>query len=404
MAHVIQTDALMEEGIISAAQGAIIARRSRQVMVSLVINAVLCFGIIAAAAGFIGLLADALAVALVGGLFLGVGATILVKSGDVYRMFGTAAALIGAGMLAGGASVEILDKLGQGDGGGMLAVLGFVAALVTAFIQRKGVPNTGFLTASILLMTMAMHLGGIYAWAEAINASGVIVPLIHLYVTAALIFVGIFIDVRLITALAIVPFAQMLETGTFYWHAMYAFYSPESTLSILQLGIAMAVCVAIAGFLTDRVRRHTHMFGIMTFITANMCFLVGSLWGDVVGLTIWGPGYSGRGYEGGYAAFKEARDAYEATALIISEHVYSIVWAVLLIIAAAWAAHTNRRGIFNAAMTFGGIHAYTQMFETFYDEPGAYVIGGLAAIPMAWGLWRLNDRFESQNAAIELTV
>jgi hypothetical protein len=47
-------------------------------------------------------------------------------------------------------------------------------------------------------------------------------------------------------------------------------------------------------------------------------------------------------------------------------------------------------------MTFGGIHAYTQAFETFYDEPLAYVIGGLAAIPLAWGLWRLNDQFEAR--------
>ena len=70
---------------------------------------------------------------------------------------------------------------------------------------------------------------------------------------------------------------------------------------------------------------------------------------------------------------------------------------MLLIIAAAWSAHTNRRGIFNASMTFGAIHAYTQVFETFYDEPLAYVVGGLAAIPLAWGLWRLNNRFESRN-------
>ena len=42
-------------------------------------------------------------------------------------------------------------------------------------------------------------------------------------------------------------------------------------------------------------------------------------------------------------------------------------------------------------MTFGGIHAYTQMFESFGDEPLAWALGGLAAIPLAWGLWRLNQ-------------
>lgn len=396
MAHVIQTDALIQEGVITAQQGTIIARRSRQVMVSLAINSVLCFGIIAAAAGFIGLLADALAVAIVGGLFLGIGALILVKATDVYRMFGTAAALIGSGMLIGGASIEIIDNNRGETAGLILLFLGLIASGITAALHYKGSVRTGFLTGSILLMTTAMHIGGLYLWAGEAGVSGVIVPILHFYVAAVTLAVGMFIDVRFITALAIVPFAQMLDTGTFYWHAMYAFYSPETTLSIVQLSIAMALCVAVSGVLVDRYRRHTHIFGIMAFIVANLCFLVGSLWGDIVGSHIWGPGY--RDYGQDWQAFRDAQEAFEASALVISEHTYSIVWAILLILAAFWAATTSRRGIFNAAMTFGAIHAYTQAFETFYDEPLAYVIGGLAAIPLAWGLWRLNNVFEDRHA------
>jgi len=400
MAHVIQTEALVQEGVITPDQGNIIARRSRQVMVSLVINSVLCFGIIAAAAGFIGLLADALAVAIVGGLFLAIGAAILVKATDIYRMFGTASALIGAGMLTGGASIEIIDIFEAQSGGLVLLVIGLIGAAVTAMIHRKGVEHTAFLTGSILLMTAAMHISGLYLWSGAAEMSGAVVPMIHLYVAVVTFAVGMFVDVRFITALAIIPFAQMLDTGTFYWNAMYAFYSPETTLSIVQLSVAMAACVAVAGMLTDRFRRHTHMFGIMAFIIANMCFLVGSLFGDIVGSHIWGPGY--RDYSDDYQIYRDAKDAFEASALVISENIYSIVWAILLILAAFWAAQTNRRGIFNAAMTFGGIHAYTQAFETFYDEPLAYVIGGLAAVPLAWGLWRLNDKFESRNAQVSI--
>ena len=109
MAHVVQTEALVDEGILTPDQAKIIARRSRQVMVSLAINSVLCFGIIAAALGFISLLGDALAVAILGEFFLGIGATILVKATDVYRMFGIASALIGSGMLVGGAAAEIVS-------------------------------------------------------------------------------------------------------------------------------------------------------------------------------------------------------------------------------------------------------------------------------------------------------
>jgi hypothetical protein len=177
---------------------------------------------------------------------------------------------------------------------------------------------------------------------------------------------------------------------------MYAFYSPETTLSILQLSVAMAVCVVVSGILVDRYRRHTHIFGIMAFIVANMCFLVGTLWGDVVGSHICWPGY--RDYNQDWQAYRDAEAAFKDSAWVISEHMYSIVWAIVLILAAFWSATTNRRGIFNAAMTFGGIHAYTQAFETFYDEPLAYVIGGLAAIPLAWGLWRLNTVFEDRHS------
>ena len=150
--------------------------------------------------------------------------------------------------------------------------LGLIGAVITAALHQKGSDRTGFLTGSILLMTTAMHIGGLYLWAGDADLPGAIVPMLHLYVATITLAVGIFIDVRLITALAIVPFAQMLDTGTFYWHAMYAFYSPETTLSILQLSVAMAVCVAVSGILVDRYRRHTHIFGIMAFIVANMCF------------------------------------------------------------------------------------------------------------------------------------
>ena len=399
MPHVVQTETLVAEGILTADQGSIIARRSRQVMVSLVINSVLCFGIIAAAIGFVLWLGNALAVAIVGGLFLASGTYILLKTDALYRMLGNASALIGAGMLTFGGMFDLVDKLGEKNGGLALIAIGAVALVVTLAAFLRSPLHTRFLTGSLILLAGALHVAGLYIWGYAVDLSGVPITLIHGYVAALFIAVGMLIDVRLITALAIVPFAQMLETGTFYWSAMYAFYSPEPTLSILQLLAAMAVCIALAKVLTDRYRRHTHMFGIMAFIVANLCFLVGSLFGDTIGLTLWGPGRSSWRFDGNYEDYRAARDAFDATALHISEHVYSIVWAILLVVAAVWSGHTNRRGIFNAAMTFGAIHAYTQAFETFYDEPFAYVVGGLAAIPLAWGLWRLNDRFENSAEA-----
>lgn len=128
----------------------------------------------------------------------------------------------------------------------------------------------------------------------------------------------------------------------------------------------------------------------MAFIVANLCALVGSLWGDFVGETIWGPGY--RRWDAGISwdEWRVMRDAFRETAVFLSANLYSVLWAAALVALILWAANRAQRGLFNTALTFAGIHAYTQVFETYSEEPLAYVIGGLAAIPLAWGMWRLD--------------
>ena len=133
----------------------------------------------------------------------------------------------------------------------------------------------------------------------------------------------------------------------------------------------------------------SRVLAVLAFIVANLCALVGSLWGDVVGDNLWGPGRVAAPGET-WEDYQATREEFEVTALVISEGFYSILWAVVLAAMIAWSAMRANRGLFNTAMTFGAIHAYTQVFESFGDEPLAYVIGGLAAIPLAWGMWRLN--------------
>ena len=99
MPHVVDTEKLLADAVIDRAQAEEIARRSRETMVALIVNAILCVGIIAATFGLIFWLADALAVALAGGIFLAIGAWVLVGGSDLYRMLGNAAAIIGAGAL-----------------------------------------------------------------------------------------------------------------------------------------------------------------------------------------------------------------------------------------------------------------------------------------------------------------
>lgn len=382
------TKQLALDGLITSDQARIIEARAREAMVAMGINTLLSAGILAATLGTIFWLASAPAVAVFGSALLAAGLLILARGGPLYRMFGNAAALIGSGMLIGGAGIELVDKYYTLAPMIMLPGGALVALIAGRALLRGGL-TTRFVQGAILLMGIALHLAGLGVLMEQSQVTGPLMAVVYGYTAVLLALAGWVTDVRLVTALAIVPFAQMLSTGTSYFHAAYVFMSPEPTLSILQMSVLMAVMIWLGSGVEERTARHSRILATIGFVVANLCALVGSLWGDVVGQTMWGPGYDGSS-DLSYEQYDAARQAFEANALVISANVYSILWAVALVAIIAWAAQSHRRALFNAGITFAAIHAYTQMFESFADEPLAYVIGGFAAIPLAWGMWRLN--------------
>jgi hypothetical protein len=388
MYYVAHTDQLIADGIIDDGQANEIQSRARAAMVALCVNTLLIAGILAATLGLVFFLADALSVAVCGGVFLGGGLLILRYGAALYRMFGNASAVIGAGMLISGTGIELVDKA-QHIAGPIMLLVGAIIGVLCLWRFRMALPQLRFAFGATLLMAAAMHVAGVYFWVADTGLSGWPMPFVHFYIFAMIAGLGFVTDIRFLTALAIVPFGQMLDTGTYYFSAAYVFYSPETTLSILQMSALIGVCLWIAGRGSDALKRQAGILMIMAFIVANLCFLVGSIWGDDIGQTLWGPAYAD--YAGDWQAYQKARDLFSSQTLSISEGVYSVVWAIVLGTLIIWAAMSNRRGLFNAGMTFAGIHAYTQMFESFHDEPLAYVIGGLAAIPLAFGLWRLNN-------------
>ncbi|MBO9453327.1 hypothetical protein J7426_23915 [Tropicibacter sp. R16_0] len=389
--HVVaDTTALVEDGVLTSEQALEIETRSRDVMIKLAVNAILCFGIIAATAGFIFWLANAVAVAITGVLMLILGLFILAKGAEAFRMFGNSAILIGAGMLMGGASIELVDKYEQ-IAGWIMAPAGAFVTILGVWRWRSGALSAAFVLGAVILMGLAVHLVGIELLVMQHQVGSPLRNLILLYYAIAVGTIGWMIDVRLVTALAIVPFAQVLETGTAYFHAAYVFYSPEPTLTIVQMVALITACIWGARTLADRDARHLRILAVLGFIVANLCALVGSLWGDVVGETIWGPGRYSDGYSD-WESYRAARDAFRDQALTIPDGAYAVLWAVVLAGVIVWAARHSQRGLFNAGLTFAAIHGYTQMFESFSDQPLAYLLGGLAAIPLAWGVWRLNQR------------
>ena len=397
MYTIADTEMLVEEGVISRSAAGIIHSRARAAMVTMAINTLLCAGILAATFGLIFWLANAFAVAVSGALLVAAGIVTLRYGSDIYAMFGNAAALIGAGMLLGGAGFELIDKYEE-IAGIVMTLGGLVAGAAAAWAFVTARLTTGFVTGAVMLMAAALHLTGLGTLISDLDLSGLPVAVFWLYAAAIIAGAGWLTDVRFVSALAIAPFAQALDTGTFYFHAAYVFYSPESTLSILQMTGLIALMLWLSKVSTERTSRHARIHVMMGFVVANLCALVGSLWGDTVGQTVWGPGQNSWRSGMSYEAWSDAMTSFRATALVISEHVYAVGWALALTAVIFVAAHRNMRGLFNAGVTFAGIHAYTQVFETFYDEPLAWVIGGFAAIPLAWGMWRLNLWFMARQA------
>jgi hypothetical protein len=394
MHYLADTDTLTRDGIITADQAKEIELRSRSAMVALVINTVLCAGILAATFGLIVLLADPAAVAVFGTFALALGLIILLASGPLYRIFGNATSLIGAGLLLAGAAFELVGNF-PGSAGTIMAVGGAIVALLALAGFLLGPTRTRFALGAVFLMGGALHLNGIFFGLDYSQTTGWVPVAANLWAFALLVAAGVILDIRLLSALAIVPFAGLLSTQTFYDSATYAFYSPEPTLTILQMGALVLAALALQRVTSARIGRQMGTLAVMAFIVGNLAFLVASLFGDTVGSTLWAPVLEGADWEKQQAAHA----AWEQTALTIPADVFAVIWALLLTGAAIWAAFGNRRAMFNGALTFAAIHAYTQFFENFGLVPLAWVIGGLAAIPLAWGIWRLNDWLRKTSGA-----
>lgn len=189
MYYVAETGALVAEGVLEPRQAQEIERRARAAMVALVINALLIGGIVAAALGLVFWLADAMSVAVVGGVSAIVGIAILRWGTDLYRMFGNASALIGAGMLVSGAGLELADKY-PGSATVLMLLMGAAIVGVALFGVRLGGAKLRFASGAILLMGLSLHFGGLVYGAQVGDFDALPTPLLHLYSAALVIAAG----------------------------------------------------------------------------------------------------------------------------------------------------------------------------------------------------------------------
>ena len=387
MLYLTDVDRLERDGVLSPEQGAAIRQGARGALLRAAVGVILGFGILAATAGLIVWLAAPLPVAGAGLLFAALGALALRRTGEDGRFLGGAVLLVGLGLLLGGLATELVSRA-PGLAGPATAALGAALAAGAALAMRRGAG--GLAAGAALLAGIGLHLFGMGFWAAWADWPTLAVSVLSLHAAALLMLGGAATDLRALTALAIVPFAQVLSTGTAYWHATYAFFSPEPTLSILQMAALIGAALWAMGRLPERWARHAGVLAVMAAVVAGLCALVGSLFGDWVGETIWA-----HGAMSGTSDWFAEREAFRAEAIHVSRGAYTAAFALFLAVAIAWAAERHRRGLFNTAVAFAAIHAYTQAFESFGDEPLAYVIGGLLAIPFAWGVWRIDRRWRA---------
>ena len=172
----------------------------------------------------------------------------------------------------------------------------------------------------------------------------------------------------LLAALAVLDFSTLLGANPSYWHATYGLSIFQPTLSIASL-TAVTLALYVVSLKLPKYERVAIIGARTAILMINAAFLVGSLFGD--------------------------RTQY----FQLSDVVFSIVWAVLLVGVGIWAVQANRRWVVNAAAVFGAIHFYTQWFEHLGASPFSILGGGVLLIAFGFALKALNDRRNAPAAA-----
>lgn len=383
MQWLVDIDQAVEDGVISAAAGETLKRRGRENMIAYAIGLALSAGVVMVVGGAAFLLDDARALLALGAALCGLGLWALLKGGGRLAIVANAAAVIGAA-LALGAAGYLLD-LSLNSPLWVGAALGLPAAALGFWLHREGPAPLRLFGGWLLLMGAALHVTGIFS----APSDGRYAWIAMHYFAALAIACGAALNVRFVTALAVIPLATALSSRTFYFHASYGVAIYEATLTILQMAVVGLLALYFSQRLTERAARHARIIGQMAVIWANMAFWIGSLWGDEVGKHLWGPD---RAAFESFEAYRAAAEAFQASTLIIPDEAFAALWAFGLLALGAWAAATARRAVLNIAVVFGAIHFYTQYFERLDATPGAFVIAGLIAIAVAWGLRELNRR------------
>jgi iron complex transport system permease protein len=266
--------------------------------------------------------------------------------------------LVGFGVIAvSGATLALLT------GYFTAIVLGVLVAGAGVALLRSGRASWDVLAGICVLVGALLFGGGVVVAGDGRAGAFVLVA-------AVLCGAGLYVRSALLMVLAVLALSSAVGANTGYTHATYYLGIREPALTIV-LFFALAVGIQlISRKLAAAWQRVLNAAAATALFLVNLGFWIGSLWGDQLG----------------------------PDALVISEDVFALVWALALVGGgvAAWAFH--RRWLFNLLAVFAGIHLYTQWFERLGATPGTVLVAGLLALGFALALRLVNQALREPEA------
>ena len=219
-----------------------------------------------------------------------------------------------------------------------------------------------------LAMMGALGLAGWIGW-EFRDAADSAYP--ALGIAAVLAAAAVWFRSSFLAAPAVLALGATMGSGTGYWHASYAIFVEEPTLTILVFSAVAAGLFTLRSTITDAYRAVASVASRTAFFIINFAFWVGSLWGDRIGEHWLAP-----------SKWSERSD-WRAAATEIPELVFTLGWAGFLI---AMIVKARRGGFVSVtSIVFLAIHGYTQYFELLGANAASLVIGGLVLVGLAVG-------------------
>jgi len=385
MFWLVDLDHALAEGTVTASAAAALKKRAREALVAGAINAALFAGVIMVIGGTAAWLGDNRTLAALGAALAVIGVLAILSGNQLLQFISNAVAIIGVSLAVVAAGDQIFERAAE-QLFLPLTALGLPIAVFGGLLRGFKARSFAVVGGWMILLGIGAHLTGLLMTKSDLGLDW----LALLYAGVAIAGCGIFLNIRFVTALSMIPFAAALSSRTFYGHAYYGVSIYEVTLTTLQMTLMAGLALLVSMRSSERMARHARIIGQLSLIWANMALWIGSLWGDVVGYYLWGP----RWIDGeDYSKWEERMRAFHAQTLYISPDIFAAIWALVIVAVGAWGAYTARRAVINIAMTFGAIHFYTQYFERFSTSPGTIAIAGIIAILAAWGLWTANRRF-----------